>query len=685
MGITGMNPNVLYALLSAALFGASTPFAKLLVGELSPVLLSGLLYLGSGLGLAVVRLIRDRGWKPTLLTQSEWPWLIGAIFFGGILAPIAFLVGLTHISGSTASLLLNLEAVLTATIAWLIFKENADRRIVLGMVAIVAGGLVLSWPNGDNRVSDWSGPLAITAACLCWAIDNNLTRKVSASDAIFIASCKGLIAGTLNTVLALTLGAKLPDGLTLLSIMTLGLFGYGISLVLFVLALRGLGTARTGAYFSTAPFIGAIVALILLGESTSLMFWLAAILMGLGVWLHLTEHHEHKHTHAPLLHTHSHRHDEHHQHQHDFVWDGSEPHEHQHQHAVVTHQHNHFPDIHHRHNHNDNCDDAGVDIIESRMTVHQYSHHHSHSAHAHGGGHHHANHNSYGNAFVTAIGLNTAFVVVEFAYGFIANSTALMADAGHNLSDVLGLLLAWGAAILGRKEPGGRYTYGLRSTSILAALANAMFLLVACGAIAWEAIQRFSQPPIVSGVTIMEIAAIGTVINGLSAWLFVKGSKGDLNKRGAYLHMLADAVVSIGVVAAGVTIMFTRWYWLDPVISLIIVLVIVIGTWGLLRESTQLALSAVPRHIDLPKVESYLRQCPGVSDIHDLHIWGMSTTETALTVHLVMPEGYPGDKFMDEIVLALKQRFSVDHSTLQIEQGTTDHVCTLTPDNVKPI
>lgn len=317
--------------------------------------------------------------------------------------------------------------------------------------------------------------------------------------------------------------------------------------------------------------------------------------------------------------------------------------------------------------------------------AHQHDHHHSHSHddHSHHGhshdGHHHAKPGNYGSAFVIAIGLNTAFVVIEFVYGFIANSTALMADAGHNLSDVLGLLLAWIATILCRKEPSVRYTYGLRSTSILAALANATFLLVACGAIAWEAIQRFSQPPMVSGMLMMEIAAVGIVINGLSAWLFVKGSKGDLNIRGAYLHMLADAVVSLGVVAAGVAIMFTNWFWLDPVISLVIVLVIVIGTWGLLRESMRLALSAVPRHINRSEVEIFLRQCPGVSDIHDLHIWGLSTTETALTVHLVMPDGYPGDIFIDDIVLTLKERFSVEHSTLQIELGTTNHVCTLTP------
>lgn len=346
-----MNRNVLYALLAAALFGASTPFAKLLIGGLSPILLGGLLYLGSGLGLGVARLIRDRGWRSSGIARAEWPWLLGAIFFGGVLGPIALLFGLAHVSGSTASLLLNFEAVLTAVIAWLVFKENADRRVVLGMVSIVAGGAVLSWPSGEIGTSDWVGPVAVAAACLCWAIDNNLTRKVSASDALFIASSKGLIAGTVNTALALSLGAMLPPTLTLLSTMLVGLLGYGISLVLFVLALRGLGTARTGAYFSTAPFIGAAVALGLLGESVTAEFWLAAVLMGLGVWLHLTERHEHSHTHEPIEHSHRHVHDMHHQHQHDFFWDGVEPHEHLHKHAVLTHKHPHFPDIHHRHTH----------------------------------------------------------------------------------------------------------------------------------------------------------------------------------------------------------------------------------------------------------------------------------------------------------------------------------------------
>lgn len=346
-----MNKSVVHALLAAALFGASTPFAKLLVGDTSPVLLAGLLYLGSGIGLALFRLVRDQGWKPSGLVRSEWPWLLGAILFGGVLGPVALLFGLMTTSGSTASLLLNLEAVLTAVIAWVVFRENADRRIVLGMVAIVAGGVVLSWPTGESAASGWVGPLAIAVACLCWAIDNNLTRKVSASDAVFIASTKGLLAGTVNTLLAFSMGATLQNMMTTLATMTIGLFGYGISLVLFVLALRGLGTARTGAYFSTAPFIGAVVALVLLGESTSPTFWVATVLMGCGVWLHLTERHEHEHDHEPLEHGHWHAHDEHHQHAHEFNWDNNSPHDHSHEHRAMTHKHPHFPDIHHRHPH----------------------------------------------------------------------------------------------------------------------------------------------------------------------------------------------------------------------------------------------------------------------------------------------------------------------------------------------
>ncbi len=320
-----MNASVIYALLAAALFGASTPFAKVMVGELSPVLLAGLLYLGSGIGLSAARLIRDRGWRSSRLARSEWSWLLGAIAFGGVLGPVALMFGLARTAGTTASLLLNLEAVLTAVLAWVVFKENADRRIVLGMVAIVAGGVVLSWPSDETGSSNWLGPLAVAAACLCWAIDNNLTRKVAAADALFIASSKGLIAGVVNTGLAFYLGASLPPVATAAAAMAVGLFGYGISLVLFVLALRGLGAARSGAYFSTAPFIGAAVAMALLGESTSPAFWLAAALMGVGVWLHLTERHEHEHTHETS---------------------GVAP-----RHAPITHSHPHFPDIDHRHGH----------------------------------------------------------------------------------------------------------------------------------------------------------------------------------------------------------------------------------------------------------------------------------------------------------------------------------------------
>ena len=320
------------------------------------------------------------------------------------------------------------------------------------------------------------------------------------------------------------------------------------------------------------------------------------------------------------------------------------------------------------------------DQDHAREHGHAHAHHHDPAAHSdRGGRHHHRAALNHGRAFVIAIVLNTVFVVVELAYGFIANSTALLADAWHNLSDVLGLLLAWGAAILGRRAPSRRFTYGLGSSSILAATANAMFLLAVCGALAWEALQRFSQPPAVAGLTVTLVACVGIVINGLSALLFAKASKGDLNIRGAYLHMAADAAVSLGVVLAGVAMMLTGWYWLDPAISLVIVAVIVAGTWEMLRRSMQLALNAVPEHIDVTLVETYLRECPGVTDVHDLHIWGMSTTESALTVHLVMPDGYPGDAFVDEIILTLRERFAVHHSTLQVEQGTTNHSCVLHP------
>jgi drug/metabolite transporter (DMT)-like permease len=339
------------ALAAALLFGASTPLAKLLIGDTSPLMLAGLLYLGSGVGLGLGRLMRDRAWKRSGLSREEWPWLLGSTLFGGVLGPVALMYGLTSTPASTASLLLNLEAVLTALIAWVVFKENADRRVVLGMAAIVAGGVVLSWPSGGTGTSNWTGSLAIGAACLGWAIDNNLTRKVSASDALFIAGTKGLVAGAVNCSLALAAGVEVPTAPTLLSAVLVGLLGYGLSLALFVVALRGLGAARTGAYFSTAPFIGTAVALVLLGEPTSPAFWLASSLMACGVWLHLTERHDHAHTHEPLAHEHSHRHDEHHQHLHASDERVAEPHVHRHWHGAITHKHPHYPDIHHGHGH----------------------------------------------------------------------------------------------------------------------------------------------------------------------------------------------------------------------------------------------------------------------------------------------------------------------------------------------
>lgn len=314
------------------------------------------------------------------------------------------------------------------------------------------------------------------------------------------------------------------------------------------------------------------------------------------------------------------------------------------------------------------------------QTPHSHSHGDAkHAAHAHGGHHHH--HLPQGNhdrAFVIAIVLNVGFVLVEFVAGLMAGSTALLADAGHNLSDVMALLLAWGAALLARRQPDSRYTYGLRSTSILAALANAMLLLVVCGAIAWEAARRFTAPAEVDSLTVVIVAGIGIAINGLSAWLFMAGSKHDLNIRGAFLHMAADAAVSLGVVIAGLAMLATGWSWPDPAISLVIVAVVLIGTWGLLRDSVRLSLNAVPAHIDPEEVANYLAQLPGVSAVQDLHIWGMSTTEAALTVCLVMPDAYPGDAFIDTVAAELERRFAIHHSTLQIRQAGNGQFCALT-------
>lgn len=357
--MSGLHRAAWRALGAAILFGASTPFAKQLVGDeltaSSSFLLAGLLYLGSGIGLTLIRLIRDRGWQPADLLRHEWPWLLGAIAFGGVLGPLLLMVGLSHTTAATASLFLNLESVLTAVLAWVVFRENADQRIVLGMALIVVGGAVLAWPTGSVSGASapaWGwGPLALAGACLAWAIDNNLTRKVSASDALFIAGSKGLVAGCVNTGLGFALGAGMPSASVLSSAMLIGFLGYGLSLVLFVLALRDLGTARTGAYFSTAPFMGAALAIVVFGEPASVFFWLAAALMAAGVWLHLTERHAHTHEHSELVHRHRHRHDAHHQHTHDFEWDGVEPHTHAHQHHRLVHQHAHFPDVHHRHAH----------------------------------------------------------------------------------------------------------------------------------------------------------------------------------------------------------------------------------------------------------------------------------------------------------------------------------------------
>ncbi len=312
-------------------------------------------------------------------------------------------------------------------------------------------------------------------------------------------------------------------------------------------------------------------------------------------------------------------------------------------------------------------------------------HHHAPAAkatscghdHGHGHHHHHGDPTTHGRAFAIAIALNSVFVAIEFIYGFIANSTALMADAGHNLSDVLGLMLAWVAAILAKRLPDGRYTYGMRSSSMLAALFNSMLLMLACGAIAWEALQQLLHPSPVAGLTVSVVAAVGIAVNGFSAWLFMAGSKDDINIRGAYLHMAADAAISLGVLLAGLAVMYTGWTWLDPLVSISIVAIIAWSTWSLLKMSLRMMMAAVPDGVNHGEVEQFLRARDGVSDVHDLHIWAMSTTETALTVHLVMPAGYPGDVAMDAITAQLKHDYSIHHCTLQIEQGTTAHACSL--------
>ena len=303
--------------------------------------------------------------------------------------------------------------------------------------------------------------------------------------------------------------------------------------------------------------------------------------------------------------------------------------------------------------------------------------------HAHAVGHSHAHaHLDYGRAFAIGIALNLVYVVAEAAAGLISGSLALLADAGHNLGDVLSLSLAWGAAVLSRRRPSGRFTYGLRSSSILAALANAIILLVVTGGIAWEALGRLSRPVSVAATIVIWVAAAGILVNGVTALLFASGSRRDLNLKTVFLHMAADTLVTATVVAAGIAIALTGWLWLDPAVSLFVSAVIVFGTWGLMKSAIGLALDAVPEGVDAAAVRAHLLDIRGVTGLHDLHIWGMSTTETALTCHLVIPRGHPGDAVLNGIAQQLHDRFGIHHATIQIELADTEEACLLTPEHV---
>ncbi|MDH4224984.1 MAG: DMT family transporter [Deltaproteobacteria bacterium] len=340
-------PGVLAALGAAVLFGAGTPLAKGLLTGVGPWMLAGLLYLGAGLGLTVYRWAR--GAPAVRLPREDVVWFAGAVLAGGVIGPVLLMFGLTSMDASGASLLLNGEGVFTAVVAWLVFKENVNRRIGLGMAAIVAGAVVLSWPE-EARFSGVGPALMVLGACLAWGVDNNLTRRVSLADATWIAGVKGLVAGGVNILLAMRLGAALPPPVYVAGAMGVGLLAYGVSLTLFVVGLRHLGTARTGAYFSAAPFFGAVLALWMGDPVTWPLVW-AGGLMGLGVWLHLTEHHEHPHIHEEMEHDHVHVHDEHHRHSHEVQVAPGLPHRHLHRHEPLTHAHPHFPDAHHRHRH----------------------------------------------------------------------------------------------------------------------------------------------------------------------------------------------------------------------------------------------------------------------------------------------------------------------------------------------
>ncbi len=347
---------VVLALLSAALFGLSTPIAKVLLGSIDPMILAGLLYCGAGLGIAILRqvgrtvLVAQTGAPEVPLQRKDVPWLAGAIVAGGITGPILLMAGLARTDAAAASLLLTLEGVATALIAWFIFHENFDRRIALGMACLVVGAAVLAW-TGRPTLSNLLGPLAIVGACAAWGLDNNLTRKVSLADPLQIVELKGLIAGPVSLALGFLVGGGLP-GFNALSLAgTAGFLGYGVSLALFVVALRHLGTARTGAYFSTAPFVGTVAAVLFLREPVTWQLAIAGCLMGLGVWLHLTEDHDHEHIHEPLEHSHPHVHDAHHQHAHGLDDPLGEPHTHLHRHERLVHTHPHVPDMHHIHGH----------------------------------------------------------------------------------------------------------------------------------------------------------------------------------------------------------------------------------------------------------------------------------------------------------------------------------------------
>jgi drug/metabolite transporter (DMT)-like permease len=339
-------PGVPFALGSAVLFGATPPMAKTLLETVPAIMLAGLLYLGAGIGLLIYQLVRDRSHEARL-NRADLPWLALAILAGGVIGPVLLMMGLSLTSAANSSLLLNLESLATMGIAWLVYRENVDRRLLLGAFAILAGAVLLSWQGEAFRLD--SGALLVAGACIAWGLDNNFTRKISAADPVSTAMIKGLVAGTANLGLAVFVGFSVPTTGTTIVAGFIGFFGIGVSLVMFIFALRHLGTARTGAYYSTAPFIGAALAIVFLGEPVTATLALAAILMAVGVWLHLSERHEHEHVHEAMEHEHSHVHDKHHQHSHDGPV--TEPHSHWHRHKPMRHKHPHYPDLHHRHRH----------------------------------------------------------------------------------------------------------------------------------------------------------------------------------------------------------------------------------------------------------------------------------------------------------------------------------------------